>query len=140
VLQPTFDDLRRFCEIDGWSKKESARGKAGYHDRYRKQLGDGTILRTKVSRHEGQIGSPSLWHHIWKDQLGLEREDQFWTALKSGKPVQREAEAARGTPEWLIRQLIQTVGMTEAEALALSPDKAAARWERYITSPHTRGE
>ncbi len=137
--QPTFDDLRRFCEIDGWSRKESARGKTGDHDRYRKHLGDGTILRTKASHSKEQIGNPSLWHHIWRDQLGLESEDQFWTALKTGKPVPREAEAPRGTPEWLIQQLIHTVGLTEAQALALSPEEAIARWERYITSPHEVG-
>ena len=133
--QPTFDDLRRFCEIDGWSKKESARGKTGDHDRYRKQLGDGTILRTKASHSKEQIGNRNLWHHIWRDQLGLESEDQFWTALNTGKPVPREDETPRGTPEWLIQQLIHTVGMTEAQALALSPKEAIARWERYITSP-----
>ena len=133
--QPTFDDLRRFCEIDGWSKKESARGKTGDHDRYRKGLVDGTILRTKASHSKEQIGSRSLWHHIWRDQLGLESEEEFWTALKTGKPVRREAEAPRGTPEWLIEQLIHTLGMTEPEALSLTPDEAVARWEKYITSP-----
>jgi hypothetical protein len=132
--QPTFDDLRRFCEIDGWSKKQSARGNAGDHDRYRKQLGDGTILRTKASHTREQIGNPSLWHHIWRDQLGLDSEDQFWTALRTGKPVPRETEARRGTPEWLIKQLIHTVGMTEAQALALTPEEAVTRWEQHITS------
>jgi len=136
---PTFDDRRRFCEIDGWSKKESARGKTGDHDRYRKELVDGTILRTKASHSKEQIGNPSLWRHIWRDQLGLESEDEFWTALKTGKPVQREPEAPRGTPEWLIQQLLHTLGMTEAEALALTPDEAVARWEKYITSPRESG-
>src|SRR5690349_16152560 len=41
VPQPRFGDLRRFCEIDGWSKDKGARGKTGDHDRYIKQLGDG---------------------------------------------------------------------------------------------------
>lgn len=133
--QPTFDDLRRFCEIDGWSKKASARGKTGDHDRYRKQLANGTILRTKASHSKEQIGNPSLWHRIWKEQLGLKIEDEFWTALKTGKPVPREGETPRGTPEWLIQRLIHTVGMTEAEAVALTPEEAAARWEKYVTSP-----
>jgi hypothetical protein len=35
----------------------------------------------------------------------------------------------------LIRQLIHTVGLKEDEALALSPEEAEARWERFITSP-----
>jgi hypothetical protein len=132
--QPTFDDIRRFCEIDGWSKKESARGKTGDHDRYVKRLGDGSILRTKASHSKDQIGDPRLWHRIWKEQLGLESEDQFWAALRTSVLVQREAEAPKGTPDWLIRRLIHQVGLTEETALSLSPEKAAARWERFITS------
>jgi hypothetical protein len=134
--QPTFDEIRRFCEIDGWSKKESARGKTGDHDRYVKRLGDGSVLRTKASHSKDQIKDPSLWHRIWKEQLGLESQDQFWTALRTRTPVPRGTEAPKGTPDWLIRQLIHTVGLTEDEALALSPEEAEAHWERFITSPH----
>jgi hypothetical protein len=133
--QPTFDDIRRFCEIDGWSKKESARGKTGDHDRYVKRLGDGSILRTKASHSNDQIGHPRLWHRIWKQQLGLESEDQFWAALRTSMAVQREAVAPKGTPDWLIRRLIHQVGLTEEVALSLSPEEAAARWERFTTSP-----
>jgi hypothetical protein len=133
--QPTFEDIRRFCEIDGWSKKESARGKTGDHDRYVKRLGDGSILRTKASHSKDQIGDPGLWHRIWKEQLGLESQEEFWTALRTTTPVPRGAEAPKGTPDWLIRQLIHTVGLKEDEALALSPEEAEARWERFITSP-----
>jgi hypothetical protein len=133
--QPTFGDLRRFCEIDAWSKKKGARGKTGDHDRYVKQLGDGTILRTRVSHSNDQIGNADLWHHIWRDQLGLESEDQFWTALKTGQPVPRETEPLRGTPEWLIQRLIHTVGLSEEEALGLSVEEATARWEKHIALP-----
>jgi hypothetical protein len=38
-------------------------------------------------------------------------------------------------PDWLIRRLIQQVGLTEEVALSLSPEEAALRWERFITSP-----
>jgi hypothetical protein len=135
VPQPTFDDIRRFCAIDGWTKEESARGKTGDHDRFVKRLGDGSILRTKASHGKGQIGDPRLWHRIWKEQLALESEDQFWTALRISVPVQRESEPPKGTPEWLIRRLIHQVGLTEEAALSLSPEEAAARWELFITSP-----
>jgi hypothetical protein len=133
--QPTFDDIRRFCEIDGWSKKESARGKTGDHDRYVKRLGDGSILRTKASHSKDEIGDPHLWHRIWKEQLGLQREEQFWAALRTSSSVKRDAEAPKGTPDWLIRRLIHQVGLTEEVALSLSPEEAGARWERFITSP-----
>jgi hypothetical protein len=135
VPQPRFGDLRRFCEIDGWSKKKGARGKTGDHDRYIKQLGDGAILRTRVSHSNDQIGNPDLWRHIWRDQFGLSSEDQFWTALRTGRPVAREAEVPRGTPEWLIRRLIDTVGLSAEEAVGLSVEEATARWEKHITMP-----
>ena len=133
--QPTFDDIRRFCEIDGWSEKGGARGKTGDHDRYIKQLADGSILRTKASHRNEQIGDPNLWHRIWKEQLGLESEEQFWTALRTRTPVPRGTEAPKGTPDWLIRRLINQVGLKENEALALSPEEAAARWEQFMTPP-----
>lgn len=132
--QPTFDDIRRFCEIDDWTPRETARGKRGDHDRYTKRLDDGTILRTRASHNNDQIGDRSLWHRIWRDQLGLKNEDEFWTALKTGKPVPRAAETPEGTPEWLINHLIHTVGLTEDAALTLTRAEAEARWEAFITS------
>ncbi len=138
MRQPTFDDIRRFCEIDEWTIKTSARGKTGDHDRYVKHLPDGRILRTKASHSKEQIKDPDLWHRIWKEQLGLENADRFWNALATRKPVVRAAQVSppsRGIPEWLVQRLIQTVGLSEADVLALSQDEARRRWEAYITSP-----
>ena len=69
---PSFDDLRRFVEIDTWEELERVRGGAGDHRRYRKVLADGTILRTRVSHGSGEIGDAGLWKRIWRDQLGLD--------------------------------------------------------------------
>ena len=48
----TFGDLKTYVDRDGWTEEPNlARGRArtGDHWRYRKDLPDGTILRTKVS-------------------------------------------------------------------------------------------
>jgi hypothetical protein len=142
--QPTYKNLRDFCRIDGWDDLSKTRpgrkGKALDHDRYEKRLDDGRILKTKVSRGRGQYGDPSLWRHIWRDQLGLESEEQFWEALRTGEPVDRgrETEAPAAKPEvpgWLQRNLIMLVGIPHEEVVAMSYDEAIARWDEFTSTP-----
>ncbi len=52
---PSWKELRRFCERDGWLLVKSTD-----HDFYEKELSDGTILRVKVSRGSGEIHR-SVW-------------------------------------------------------------------------------
>ena len=65
---PSWGDLKRFCERDGWELYKSTD-----HDFYRKVLADGTVLRTKVSRGSRQINGP-LWREILKRQLQTTQE------------------------------------------------------------------
>ena len=60
---PSWKELRRFCERDGWELYKSTD-----HDFYRKEDRNGVIKRTKVSRGSGQIGH-FLWQEILKKQL-----------------------------------------------------------------------
>jgi hypothetical protein len=131
--KPTFADIRRFCEIDGWERTTSARGKTGDHIRYRKVLPDGTILRTRVSHGRGQIRDPGLWRRIWKDQLGLESEEQFWQTLRRRKAVERGRPQPSGPslPGWLYRRLAVDVGVPEREIAAMSLDEARARLNEF---------
>jgi hypothetical protein len=144
VAPPTYKDLRDFCRIDGWvdlkTKRSAVQGRKGQaldHDRYEKVLPDGRILRTKVSRGSGQYGDPNLWRRIWRDQLGLESEDQFWEALRTEKPVDRtpvqpQPPASAATkPAWLHRNLVLIAGIPEPEVLAMSADEAHARWTAF---------
>jgi hypothetical protein len=138
--QPKFSDIRRFCQIDGWEEKKGASGKRGDHFRYRKVLEDGQILRTKASHSDDEIGDPSLWRRIWRDQLALESEDQFWEALESGKPVNRTrsvpAPAGPSLPGWLVDSLIRKVGMSPEEVARLTEQEARDRLnEFYSRSP-----
>jgi hypothetical protein len=131
--KPTFADIRRFCEIDGWERTTSARGKTGEHTRYRKVLPDGTILRTRVSHGSDQIRDPGLWRRIWKDQLGLESEEQFWQTLRGRKAVERGRPRPSGPslPGWLYRGLAVDVGVPEREIAAMSLDEARARLNEF---------
>ncbi len=141
--QPSFDDLRRFCAIDGWEERERVRGGTGDHRRYRKILADGTILRTKVSHGGGEIGDPGLWRRIWREQLGLECEEQFWEALRAGEPVDRGAAqpsppAGPSIPAWVVAGLLRE-GVPEAEIRELDAGEAQRRlqerWSRPPDSP-----
>ena len=142
--QPTYKNLRDFCRIDGWDDLAKTRpgrkGKALDHDRYEKRLDDGRILRTKVWRGRGRYGDPSLWRHIWRDQLGLESEEQFWEALRTGKPVERtggaEAPAAKpNVPGWLVYNLVMLVGIPHEEVDQMTEVEANERWTEFISTP-----
>ncbi|MGH3038598.1 MAG: cytotoxic translational repressor of toxin-antitoxin stability system [Gaiellaceae bacterium] len=142
--QPTYKNLRDFCRIDGWddiSKKRLGRkGKGLDHDRYEKRLDDGGILRTKVSHGSGQYGDPGLWRHIWRDQLGLDSEEQFWEALRTGEPVERAVAAEAppskpAIPGWLLSRLVFTVGIPEEEVNQMTLEEADARWTEFMSSP-----
>lgn len=143
---PTYKELRDFCKIDGWidvkDKRSAAQGRKGQaldHHRYEKLLPDGQILRTKISRGSGQYGDPGLWRRIWRDQLGLEREEQFWEALRTRTPVIRlgteattpgSSETAK--PGWLHRNLVLVAGIPEADVLAMPAAEAHACWTEFI--------
>lgn len=131
---PQPSGLRRFCEIDGWEELGRTRGGTGDHWRYRKVLDDGTVLRTRASHADEQIGDPGLWKRIWRQQLGLETEEQFWQALRSGEPVPGEASGqpaplGPSIPAWIVQGLLRA-GVPETEIRQLDADTARRRLEQ----------
>jgi hypothetical protein len=65
---PSWKDLKRFCERDGWELY-----KATDHWYYRKFMPDGTLKRAKVSMGTGEIKG-HLWKEILKKQLQVSEE------------------------------------------------------------------
>lgn len=65
---PSWKDLKRFCERDGWELYKSTD-----HDYYRKIDPDGSIRRTKISRSSKEIGA-ALWREILRKQLQVTQE------------------------------------------------------------------
>jgi len=65
---PSWRDLRRFCERDGWELFKDTD-----HYFYRKDDDDGTPRRVKVSKGTGEIRG-SLWQAILKKQLKVSKE------------------------------------------------------------------
>jgi hypothetical protein len=126
VPVPDKSDLESFLRIDGWTETQR-----GDPYRYRKQLDNGDILRTKVSFGRGPaFDDPGLWRHVWKDQLGLSSEDEFWETLKTrtspqrGQAIPTPAPSGPTKPAWLYEFLVNVAHMESEEALALSEEEA----------------
>lgn len=66
---PSWRDIKRFCESDGWDPYKETD-----HIYYRKNMPDGTLKRTKVSRHWSQEVKGNLWLDILKKQLQVSLE------------------------------------------------------------------
>ncbi len=142
--QPRFDDLRRFCELDGWTKKSTVRRGEGDHTRYEKRLEDGTILRTRASHSNEQIGDPSLWRRIWRDQLGLESEDEFWRVLETREPASRPSTQPQppegpSLPGWLVETLIRQAGLPIEQVKGLTEEEARRRLHEFWSQPREDG-
>ena len=136
---PDKKDLRRFCELDGWERTEAS---SPDHDRYRKTLENGDILRTRVSHGRGHVcDDPALWNRIWRHQLALASEAEFWEVLRTRRPAGRSpigrgappaAPQQPGMPAWLFEFLVNVIGLPENDVLAMTEDEAMQRYMRHI--------
>jgi hypothetical protein len=134
VPVPDKKDLRRFCELDGWEQTEAT---SPDHDRYRKTLGNGDILRTRVSHGRGPAcDDPALWSRIWRHQLALASEAEFWKVLHTRQLADRGAPTAApqqsGLPPWLFEFLVNVVGLPENDVLEMTEDEAMQRHLRHV--------
>ena len=139
---PDKRDLRRFCELDGW---EQTGARSPDHDRYRKTLGNGDILRTRVSHGRGPAcDDPALWNRIWRHQLALASEAEFWEVLRTRRPAGRSpirhgapttAPRQPGMPAWLFEFLVNVTGVSESDVLDMTEDEAMQRYMHDQSSP-----
>ena len=135
---PTRQDHLRFCEIEGWSPVRSSSGKTGtHHDTFELVLDNGDTLRTRISRPPDRTDyGPGLWSHILKDQLQVSKAE-FWECLETKKPPQRAAPTEpekEPIPTGVIWNLIDRVGLSEAEVGSMSKEEAIARLNTFWTT------
>lgn len=75
---------------------------------------------------------------MWRHQLGLKTEDEFWAVLSSGTPAPRGAPAPvrpqPGMDSWLFEGLVQMHGVAEDEVLLMDADAALALYLRLCGS------
>lgn len=123
--RPTWAQVRRFCEKQGFRPSTTD------HDFYDTLLPDGSTAGTKISfnRAETEPVAPSLWPRIWKRQLRLRSEGDFWRGL-DGAPVEYDipciTESPQPLPDYLARHLREDRHLLE-DAIAATPREEAQR-------------
>jgi hypothetical protein len=138
VTRPQPDRHRHdaFCRAEAWKRVRDARGRTGtHHVTYELTLHDGRVLRTRISHPVDRTAyGEALWAHILRDQLDV-TEDEFWDCVLDGVLPDRGGPAApaEAVPVDVLYLLINRVGLTEAEAAALTKEEAVGRLQRYWT-------
>ena len=134
---PTYKELKRFVEVEGWEDKDQqSRKKTGDHHRYVFTTPTGDRLYTRISHGTDQIYSHELFSAILRDQLRID-EDQFWAAVDKGLKPRRPMPTL--TPEYegidakLARNLITKVGMNPADLAGISQRDAVNIWNEWLT-------
>ena len=83
---------------------------------------------------DGQQVPPQHWVIVWKHQLRLASEDQFWAGLR-GEPVEYAVETAPEAPQplppYLSRFLAQVLHLSETEISALTREEAQRMLDEY---------
>jgi hypothetical protein len=129
VRTPTYAQLRRFCEVDGWTDLTKQGGRRRrHHLRYAKVLSGGRALYTRVSLGAGSIDDHGLFKHILRDQLEV-TEEQFWVAVDNGvapeRPGARRSERPAGSYlDYSVVKGLLAAGYTEQQIAAMTKDEA----------------
>lgn len=95
--RPRWRDVRRFCENEGFDHFSSD------HDYYDKTFPGGETAGTKISHGvNGETLPPGMWHLVWKRQLRLKGEEDFWRGVRGESvtddipaPLSRQCRASR---------------------------------------------
>ena len=131
---------QRFCEIEGWTTVLNARGKpTEHHITYELAIGDGRILRTRISRPANAVAyGKGMWTRVLRDELDVS-EAEFWECLDNKNPPQRSAatpaQQAAVLPAGLAYQLVNTLGLSSEEIAALTLEAAVAKMNEHWTNP-----
>lgn len=132
---PTKQQLKDFVHIEGdWTELPTT----GHHY-FTKPLADDRLLRLRISLGRGAaFDDPGLWNRVWRVQLGLDSEDQFWNTLRTKQPARRGAPLSPQPttppkPAWLVDHLVHRTGLPERDVLAMSEDEAM---EIYLAHIH----
>lgn len=133
-------DHQRFCEIEGWAEVRNARGKpTKHHITYELALGDGRILRTRISRPANtDTYGPGLWRHILDDQLDV-TEEEFWACVDGGTPPDRATPGSgippTALPADLMYQLVHVLGLAATEIEGITVEDAVRRLTEHWSRP-----
>lgn len=133
---------QRFCEIEGWQEVRNSRGEpTQHHVTYELLLGDGNVLRTRISRPANtESYGTALWSHILDDQLHV-TEAEFWECIDNKSPPRRtpdyERSASVTLPAPLAYQLVHSLKLTRTQISSLTLEEAMTLLTEYWAQPPT---
>ena len=126
----TRKDYERFCVIEGWTPRQSARGKGTHHVNYELNLPDGRTLYTRVSHPVDRSDyGVSMWSHILRDQLEV-TPDEFWACVNDSRVPDRGVSPDSGweaIPVGVVTTLIQVFHVPEDEVHSMTKAEAIQR-------------
>jgi len=128
--RPKWRDVRRFYENEGFDRFSSD------HDYYDKTFPGGETAGTRISRGvDGETLAPGMWHNVWRRQLRLMSEEDFWRGVR-GESVAYNIPASPTAPELLpeyLRYYLATIEHLDDNAIARTPkDEAIERYQRHL--------
>jgi hypothetical protein len=121
--RPTWGQPRRFCELQGFRPSRAD------HDFYDKVLSDGSTAGTKISFGVGETDQipASLWPRIWRRQLRLRANGEFWQGVEGGPvayDVPPTSEPSQPLPEYFARHLREDRRWPQDQIAAASREQA----------------
>jgi len=128
--RPKWRDVRRFCENEKFDHFSSD------HEYYDKTFHGGETAGTKISRGvDGETLDPGIWHKVWKQQLRLQSEEEFWRGVR-GESVTYDIPpppvASVSLPDYLRRYLAAIEHLDDDTIARLSKDEAMERYQRHL--------
>ncbi|MBI3977117.1 MAG: hypothetical protein HY331_02920 [Chloroflexi bacterium] len=131
-MPPRWGQVREFCRKQGYTETHTD------HFHYLKVLPDRSTTGTMVSMGADGLEIPSqMWTMIWRRQLRLLSEEEFWRGLR-GEPVQyaipTPPKPAQPLPEYLIRFLRDVLHRTDEEIAATTREQA----QRELNAHYSR--
>lgn len=132
----TRKDHEKFCVVEGWTSRTSARGKNTHHVNYELNLQDGRVLYTRVSHpvDRSDYGA-SVWSHILRDQLDVSA-DEFWACVTDNQLPQRSRPRDRqpeAIPVNIVTTLINVFHIPEDEVRSMTKAEAIQRLAQGYT-------
>jgi hypothetical protein len=128
-VRPTWGQVRQFCIRQGYEYRP------GNHDRYFKVVGGRHSTGTMISHGvDGDTVPTQIWLKVWKYQLKLAGEDEFWSGLE-GKPVQYDIpptpELQQPLPDYLDRHLRDVLHWSDEQIAQTTRDQAQELLNAY---------
>ncbi len=136
-MRPTWGQLRQFGITQGYQERRTD------HDRYIKVVGERDTSGTMISHGvDGETIPTQMWRKVWKRQLKLVSEEEFWRGL-AGEAVRYDIppapEPSVPLPAYLERFLRETLHWSPEHIEAMGLDEAQdllnAYYARQLHSP-----